>query len=309
MKRIILTAVAVLLIAFNVTAQTDTLKWINKNARDLSNLSFLKKELKDKYIVGLGEASHGTREFYTEKTRIISYLVENCGFKTLAFEAPDSLMMQINSFVQNEKVDIKAILSGMGLYGSQEIYELFLKLRDYNKQHNAGDRVKLTGFDKPAYWSDPISRDRYMSQDIIKMEPGSHNKIMLWAHNVHLQKDTTAQYLATGGFLRKHFGDRYFAIALDTYRGSVNVLSKGQFEAHDFQSDANTLSALMAKASLGRFYVRFDAARDPFKGKSMNITNIYSNWQPLKPIPIRPGVDVDAVIFIRDTQPSVQLAK
>ena len=115
MKKAIRSFVILLLFAHNASSQTDTLTWINSNARDLSNLSFLKKDLKGKHIVGLGEASHGTREFYTEKARIILYLAENCGFRTLAFEVPDSLMMQINSFVQNNNVHVKKIMSEMGL--------------------------------------------------------------------------------------------------------------------------------------------------------------------------------------------------
>lgn len=311
----ILSFIFLLFAAFNASSQVDTLKWINKHAYQLhsnaptanSDLHFLKKELKGKQIVALGEASHGTHEFYKEKARIISYLIKNCGFRSIAFEVPDSVMMQINSFVQNGDGDLRKVLKGMGLYGTQEIYDLFLQLRDHNKNNKPENRVTLTGFDKPEYWSDPISRDGFMAENVIKMISDTKHKTILWAHNVHILKDTTAKYLSLGAHLRKHFDDRYFALAMDTYQGSVNVLNQGKFESHTFQTNEQTLSGLFYKAQSDHFYLRFAPADDPFKAAVSLITNIYSNWQEPKPIPIHPGVDVDAVIFIRNTTSSTQL--
>src|SRR6266852_4359212 len=37
-------------------------------------------------IVGLGEASHGTHEFFTMKHRILEFLVSHMGFNTFAME-------------------------------------------------------------------------------------------------------------------------------------------------------------------------------------------------------------------------------
>ena len=315
MQKIIFTTILVLFIKLNAVSQVDTLRWINKHARELksvdqndhADLSFLKKELKGKDIVGLGEASHGTRQFYTEKTRIISYLIETCDFRTIAFEVPDSLMMQIDSFVQTGKGDIKSTMKGMGLYGAEEIYQLFLALRDYNAKSVAEKRVKLIGFDKPEYWSDPISRDRFMAENLTKILSKKKDKIILWAHNVHLTKDTTAQYLSMGGFLTKNFADRYFALAFDTEQGKVNVLNQGKFESHHFKSNPNTLSGLMSRARAACFYLKFNANDDPFKGGIVYITNIYSNWTELKPIPIRPGIDFDAILFIRNTTHSTPI--
>nr|WP_198160612.1 erythromycin esterase family protein [Pedobacter panaciterrae] len=315
MQKIILTTILLLFIKLNAVSQVDTLKWINEHAHELrsitqtdqSDFSFLKEELKEKEIVGLGEASHGTHEFYTEKARIISYLIENCDFRTVAFEVPDSIMMQIDSFIQTGQGDLKKTMKGMGLYGVEEIYQLFLTLRDYNKSNAGEKRVKLIGFDKPEYWSDPISRDGLMAENVIKIVSNEATKMIIWAHNVHLLKDTTAQYLCMGGYITKHFGDRYFALALDTYEGSVNVLNQGKFEAHVFKTNLHTLSRTMSKAQARRFYLKFNTEDDPFKGALEHITNIYSNWNEPKPIPMRPGIDFDAVLFIKNTTPSIQL--
>lgn len=293
----------------------DTVKWINEHAHelrsdaqtDLSDLSFLKEELKGKQIVGLGEASHGTREFYTEKARIISYLIKNCDFRTVAFEVPDSVMMRIDAFVQTGQGDIKMTMKGMGLYGVEEIYQLFLTLGEYNKSNTGEKRVKLIGFDKPEYWSDPISRDGFMAKNVTNIVSADTAKTIIWAHNVHLLKDTTAQYLSMGGYITRHFGNRYFALALDTYQGSVSVLNQGKFEAHTFETHLHTLSGTMSKVQAERFYLKFDHEHDPFKGALEHITNIYSNWNEPKPIPMRPGIDFDAVLFIKNTTASTAL--
>ncbi len=316
LKSIKITLSLALLTGFTASAQDLSLNWVNKNAHelqsdsstDLTDLSFLKKELKGKDIVGLGEGSHGTKEFYNQKARVIRYLIEHCGFRTISFEVPEAKMMQINQFVQTGEGDLKEVMTDMGLYGSDEIYQLFLNLAEYNKKASNKNLVKLNGFDKPDYWSDPFTRDGFMAENVAKFLPNSNNKIILWAHNVHISKDTLTQYWPMGGHLKKQFSDRYFAIAVDTYKGSVNVLNQGKFEAHDFQTNEATLSGTLSKAKYPSLYLRFNVTSDPFKGASSQITNIYSNWQELKPLPIRPGVDMDAVIFIRSTTPSTQLS-
>jgi erythromycin esterase-like protein len=319
MQKILLFITLILAIHPDARSQTDTLKWINEHAReirtngntdDLSDWSFLKKELEETQIIGIGEASHGTHEFYTEKARIIRYLIEKCGFRTIAFEAPGSMMMPIDSFIRTGQGDLKKVMKGMGLYGAEEIYQLFLGLADYNQTALAGKRVKLIGIDKPEYWSDPISRDGFMAENLRKVITDLGIKTILWAHNVHLQKDTTAQYLAMGGFLKKFFGNRYFALALDTYQGSVSILSQQrQFETHTFETDPATFSAMLSKARLRQFYLKFNPSKDPFKGRMVYMTNIYANWtEPKpKPVPIHPGIDFDAVLFIKSTTASKEI--
>lgn len=44
-------------------------------------------ELADARILGLGEATHGTKEFFQMKHRVFKYMVENHGYKIFGFEA------------------------------------------------------------------------------------------------------------------------------------------------------------------------------------------------------------------------------
>ena len=51
-----------------------------------SDLNYLHR-LKDAKVVGLGEATHGTRDFFQMKHRIFRYLVEKSQHKVIGFEA------------------------------------------------------------------------------------------------------------------------------------------------------------------------------------------------------------------------------
>ena len=47
----------------------------------------LKKIIGEARIVALGEATHGTHEFFQMKHRMLEFLVEEMGFNTFAMEA------------------------------------------------------------------------------------------------------------------------------------------------------------------------------------------------------------------------------
>jgi erythromycin esterase-like protein len=305
----------VFIFAFNASGQ-DTLNWINQNAYELksdststnNDLSFLLKELSGKTVVGLGEASHGTREFYIQKTRIIEYLINKCDFKLLSFEFQQSLMAPINRYVQTGEGNLKVLMKEMALYTTEEIYNLFQLIRQYNKDKHSDDKVVITGLDHKDYWPDPYTRDKYMTENLIKSHEIKKSKAIVWTHNVHLMKDTTSNSMAMGSYLNQHFKNAFYAIGFDTFKGTVNVLNDGQFEEHAFQAKESTFSTLLAQAKYSSFFLPFPK-ESPFTGKTSLITNIYSNWQDLKPLPIKPGIDFDGIVFIRDTSASIKLSQ
>ena len=51
------------------------------NNKDNTDLDLLYKYIKNKDIIGFGEATHGTKEFQNMRTRIIVYLIEKLDFK------------------------------------------------------------------------------------------------------------------------------------------------------------------------------------------------------------------------------------
>lgn len=57
----------------------------------------------DAQVVGLGEATHGSHEFFTMKERIFRYLVEEKGYTTFALELSWSAGLQIDDYLQTGK--------------------------------------------------------------------------------------------------------------------------------------------------------------------------------------------------------------
>ena len=65
-------------------------------------------------VVLLGEATHGSREFYRERARITRRLIEEQGFGAVVFEAPWEPMRRVDAYVRGEgrDVDAAAALAG-----------------------------------------------------------------------------------------------------------------------------------------------------------------------------------------------------
>jgi erythromycin esterase len=66
----------------------DPLLWSNDDLKFLDPIA-------NKSIIGLGEATHGTAEFFKAKHRIFKYLVEKHGYKIFAFEADFGESLQL----------------------------------------------------------------------------------------------------------------------------------------------------------------------------------------------------------------------
>lgn len=315
--RVFLAVVLVLTATFGFS-QNKAIKWINKNAHpiksDHSNVddfSFLKSELKDKTVVALGEASHGTHEFFFQKGRMIKFLITKLGYKTLGFEFPESFITPVNQYLQGEKDDLKKIMDNFFMYQTEEIYNIFQWIKEYNNTQAKENKVVVFGYDKEDYQSRPLERDKLMAENAINYLKPRPAKSIFWAHNVHLGKDTTmARFEAMGYHLKKEYGNQYYALCFDTYQGTVNVLSDGAFEKHEFTAAINSFSELFATAKYASFYVSF-LKENPLNGQRNLITNIYSNWDPnpqkKKSLPMKPGIDFDGLFFIKTTSASKKL--
>lgn len=315
MKILTATLVYVLaLISLEGKAQEKNIDWLNKNAHpltsdvsNLNDLSFLRSELKDKTVVALGEASHGTSEFYFQKGRIIRYLITQLNYKHIGVEFPGSLLIPANQYLQTGEGNLKEIMQGFALYKTKEIFDLLEWIKEYNQSQKNENKVSLFGCDREEYWSDPLNRDKYLAANIVSYLKEKPGKAIIWGHNVHIAKDTTmASFEAMGFHLKKEFGAKYYALGFDTFKGLVNILNDDTFEMYQFITDENTYSGLFAKSKYELFFLSFQKA-NPLSGQRNFITNIYSDWRDPKTLPIKPGVDFDGLIFIRNTSASVEL--
>ncbi|WP_299291576.1 erythromycin esterase family protein [uncultured Mucilaginibacter sp.] len=142
----------------NVVAQKNLISSLNeaviplqttKADSSFGDLQKLDKVIAEKRIVALGEATHGTSEFFTTKERMIKYLITVYGFKTIVFEADFAGTFAMNDYVLYGKGTVKEGFSKMilGIYYNKEFLNLVEWVRNYNLNKPTGDQVKFYGCD------------------------------------------------------------------------------------------------------------------------------------------------------------------
>lgn len=72
---------------------------------DPADLRPLADALADRTVVGLGEATHGTREFFRLKHRLIRFLVEEHGFRAVALESNFLVALALDDYVTRSEGD------------------------------------------------------------------------------------------------------------------------------------------------------------------------------------------------------------
>lgn len=105
----------------------------------------------DATIVGVGEATHGSHEFFALKDRVLRYLVKEKGFRTFALEAPWSTGLKLDHYVQTGQGDPRAIMRAefvraYRFWNTEEYVDLVEWMRAWNQRH-PGDRVRFVGAD------------------------------------------------------------------------------------------------------------------------------------------------------------------
>ncbi|MFD8273224.1 erythromycin esterase family protein [Streptomyces flaveolus] len=105
----------------------------------------------DARVVGLGEATHSSHEFFTVKHRVFRYLVEEKVFRAFALEAPWSTGLRLDAYLLRGEGDLKQIMDEefQGTYqfwNNTEYRALLQWMRAYNVKHPK-DPVRFVGDD------------------------------------------------------------------------------------------------------------------------------------------------------------------
>ncbi|MGW6060056.1 erythromycin esterase family protein [Streptomyces sp. NPDC055189] len=103
----------------------------------------------DAKVVGLGEATHGSHEFFTMKDRVFRYLVEEKGFTTFAQEVSWTTGLRFDAYVQGGKGDVRELVHkelAKTPWDTEEYVELLTWMRAYNDKH-PDRRVRFMGDD------------------------------------------------------------------------------------------------------------------------------------------------------------------
>jgi len=132
------------------------LAWLKANAIEIKSvdagtgfvdLPKLKGAIGDARIVSLGEATHGTREIFQMKHRLIEFLASELGFTIFSIEANMPEAYRLNDYVLHGTGDPKALLQGMYFWtwNTEEVLAMIEWMRQFNAAGKG--RIQFTGFD------------------------------------------------------------------------------------------------------------------------------------------------------------------
>jgi erythromycin esterase len=113
------------------------------------DLMHLKQLIGGSRIVALGEASHGTREFFLMKHRLLEFLVKEMDFNVFAIEASWAESNLINEYVHTGEGDPTKLLAGLHFWtwNTQEVLDMILWMRSHNQDPGNAPFISFRGFD------------------------------------------------------------------------------------------------------------------------------------------------------------------
>ena len=117
---------------------------------DVSDLAPIGALIGDATLVGLGDGTHGTHEYFVTKRRIVEYLVRNKDFDEVDFEGEYPAFAQIDAYINGAPGDAKQLVfSPLDAYyffwEMQELVDVVEWMRDYNLHRPPGVRAIHTG--------------------------------------------------------------------------------------------------------------------------------------------------------------------
>jgi erythromycin esterase len=137
------------------------------------DLDELIEDISDRSVVMLGEASHGTHEFYTWRTAISKRLILEKGFSFIAVEGDWPDCYRINRYVKGYKDagdNIKDVLNRFDrwptwMWANWEVSALAEWLRDHNNSLAAESKIGFYGLDVYSLWDSMREMMHYLEKE------------------------------------------------------------------------------------------------------------------------------------------------
>ncbi len=174
----------------------------------------------ERRFVLLGEASHGSHEFYRERSRITQRLIEERGFTVVAAEADWPDASRVNSYVmgRSDDPDARAALEGFERFPSwmwrnKDIVEFVEWLRAHNQEHideqfkagfygldlyslHASMEAVITYLHSVDPEAASEARERYSCFDHVRAEGAEYGRAVTLDHMVPCEDVVVAQLVA-----------------------------------------------------------------------------------------------------------------
>lgn len=123
-----------------------------QDAKAISNFDYqrLAPYLKDKKMIIMGEANHGSHEFFKLKEAVIKYLASEVGLRHVVIEANFAICHKINEYITwktdgNAKDLAKTIY--VWPFKTEEFSDLIVWMREFNEGKRPEEQINLWGMD------------------------------------------------------------------------------------------------------------------------------------------------------------------
>ena len=155
-----------------MTSTHEALRRVARPLTEASELEPLFDRIGDARIVLLGEASHGTSEFYTWRRRISEHLIRNQGFDFIAVEGDWPDCYRVTRYVRgldggsSPQDALQAFRRWpTWMWANEEVAELVETLERINDERSQEDRVGFYGLDVYSLWDSLHNVVRYVSRE------------------------------------------------------------------------------------------------------------------------------------------------
>jgi erythromycin esterase len=149
----------------------------------LDDLAPLEAVVGDARIVSLGEATHGTREFFQLKHRILELLATKKGFDVFAIEATMPEGFDVDEYVQTGKGDPTKALAALYFWtwNTDEVLDLIRWMRAFNADPKHTKKLHFYGFDMQSGARAAKVVDAYLKRVDPALEAEVHARLaQLW---------------------------------------------------------------------------------------------------------------------------------
>ena len=137
------------------------------------DLDALIDDIGERPVVMLGEASHGTHEFYTWRTAISKRLIQERGFNFIAVEGDWPDCYKINRYVKGYKDggdSVQNVLMNFDrwptwMWANWEVAALTEWLKEYNQRLPANNKIGFYGLDVYSLWDSLREMVNYLDKE------------------------------------------------------------------------------------------------------------------------------------------------
>jgi erythromycin esterase-like protein len=208
----------------------------------------------DARFVLIGEATHGTHEFYEERARITQRLIREKGFSAVAVEADWPDAYRVNRFVRDQGDDPDAVQALGGfrrfpswMWRNTDVVRFVEWLRGYNDGHAAAAKVGFYGLDLYSLFTSMDEVLRYLE----RVDPaGAGAARERYACFDHYDDDSERYAFATGIGLSESCENAVIAQLQELQRRSLDYMQRNGGDARDayFYAQQNARLVMNAEA-------------------------------------------------------------